>query len=97
MGVPVVTLMGDRHASRVGGSLLNASGLGACVAHSEDAFVQIAAGLAGDRARLSAWRGLGEGGLRAMMAASALCDARGLAERFTLAIDSLCAGGVDHG
>lgn len=101
MCVPVVTLMGDRHASRVGASLLTASGLGACVAYSEDDFVRIATGLAGDLARLSAWRdsglGAGSGGLRAMMSASSLCDARGLAERFTLAIESLCAGGVDHG
>lgn len=109
MGVPVVTLMGDRHASRVGGSLLRAVGLGSLVAQDEEDFVEIATELARDGLRRAAWRGAGRsnqgssrsssldwrdgGGLRAMMARSALCDARGLAERFTAAMESLCAGG----
>ncbi len=57
MGVPVVGLEGDSHVSRVGVSLLHAVGLGDLVAGSLDAYVEIAAGLAGDAARRGALRG----------------------------------------
>src|SRR5690606_36356904 len=56
MGVPVVTLAGDRHMSRVGVSLLNAAGHPEWVAQSPDDYVRIAAELAGDRARLATLR-----------------------------------------
>jgi len=46
MGVPVVTLEGDRHAARVGTSILSGLGLAELVAHSEDEYVQIATRLA---------------------------------------------------
>ena len=46
MGVPVVTLQGDRHASRVGVSILCALGLTDLVAQTEDEYVQIAVRLA---------------------------------------------------
>src|SRR5678815_3324539 len=49
MGVPVVTVAGDRHASRVGASLLSAAGLGELVGGSVDEYITIAAGLAKDR------------------------------------------------
>lgn len=99
MGVPVVTRVGDRHASRVGASILHATGvgaasLGALVAPDDDAFVRIAAGLARDRSGLAGWRDTE--GLRALMARSAVCDARGLAERFTAALESLVAEGAAH-
>lgn len=56
MGVPVVTLTGDRHAARVGSSLLNNAGLGDLVAGSVDDFVAIACELASDRQRLKNFR-----------------------------------------
>ncbi len=85
MGVPVVTLAGDRHAARVGASLLDRVGLGDLVAADPADFARIAAGLAADRARLAALRG----NLRARMAASPLCDGRRLAREFETAYRGL--------
>ena len=70
MGVPVVTLAGDRHLARVGASLLHRVGLDELVAADADAYVEIAAALAADPARMTALRA----GQRARMAASTLCD-----------------------
>jgi len=63
MGVPVVTLAGDRHAGRVGASLLAQVGLGELVAPSSAAYVETALGLANDRQALGHMRGR----LRAMI------------------------------
>jgi predicted O-linked N-acetylglucosamine transferase (SPINDLY family) len=52
MGVPVVTLAGDRHASRVGASILTALELDDLVAHTPDAYVATAVRLARDAAAL---------------------------------------------
>jgi predicted O-linked N-acetylglucosamine transferase (SPINDLY family) len=48
MGVPVVTLAGDRHASRVGASILSTLDLADWVADSADEYVNIATRLAAD-------------------------------------------------
>jgi predicted O-linked N-acetylglucosamine transferase (SPINDLY family) len=48
MGVPVVTLAGDRHAARVGASLLTAVGHPEWIAHTADDYVAIATALAAD-------------------------------------------------
>lgn len=77
-GVPVVTLLGQTHAGRVGATLLGALGLDELIAEDEDAYVRIAATLARDENKLNAWRS----GLRATMAASRLCDATGFAAEF---------------
>ncbi|MFM7808543.1 MAG: tetratricopeptide repeat protein, partial [Planctomycetota bacterium] len=42
MGVPVVAMLGDRHAARVSASLLHAAGHAELVAKDADAFVQLA-------------------------------------------------------
>lgn len=73
MGVPVVTLAGDRHAGRMGASLLNAVGLGDLVARSVDGYVETCAALARDLERLSALRA----SLRERMRASPLMDEEG--------------------
>jgi hypothetical protein len=87
MGVPVVTLAGDRHASRVGTSLLSAIGLHSCIATDPDDYVLAAGQLAASPQLLVAMRNM----LRPGMAASPLCDAGGLARAFTAAIGELWA------
>lgn len=72
MGVPVVTLAGDRHASRVGASLLNNIGLDAFVAENRDEYVEIAVGLAENRQALLGLRQT----MRERMAGSPLMDRR---------------------
>jgi protein O-GlcNAc transferase len=71
MGVPVVTLCGERHASRVGASLLTRVGLEALIVGEVDGYVAAAVRLAGDLDHLAALRA----GLRERMAASPLTDA----------------------
>ncbi len=56
MGVPVITLAGETHVSRVGVSLLRAVGLNNCVAQSTAEFVAIAVQLAQDRRTLATLR-----------------------------------------
>jgi predicted O-linked N-acetylglucosamine transferase (SPINDLY family) len=93
MGVPVVTLAGNSHVSRVGVSLLTNAGMGENVAGAEDEYVRIAAGLAGDATKLDSLRA----GLRAKMVASPLCDASAFATRFQTALRTMwrerCARG----
>ena len=71
MGLPVVTLAGKSHVSRVGVSMLTNLGLTGMIADSVDDYVHIATGLAGDLGRLRALRG----GLRERMLNSPLTDA----------------------
>ncbi len=73
MGVPVVTLEGDRHAGRVGVSLLNQVGLTELIAKTPEDYVQIAVSLANDLDKLATLRS----GLRERMANSPLCDGKG--------------------
>jgi predicted O-linked N-acetylglucosamine transferase (SPINDLY family) len=70
MGVPVVTLAGDRFVGRVGASLLAQVGLDDLVADDVDGYVAAAAALAVDRARLVDLRA----GLRDRVRGSPLCD-----------------------
>jgi predicted O-linked N-acetylglucosamine transferase (SPINDLY family) len=71
MGVPVVTLAGKTHPSRVGVSLLNNIGLPELVANSPEEYVRLAVELAGDPPRLSHLRST----LRQRMEGSPLMDA----------------------
>ena len=82
MGVPVVALLGDRHASRVSASLLSAAGHPEWVAGDADGFVRIAAALAGDLPRLASIRA----SLRDELRASPLLDSAAYAQRFHAAI-----------
>ena len=74
MGVPVVSLVGDRYASRLGATLLNAVGHPEWTARSEEEYVEKVVELARDVERRKALRY----GQRERMAASPLCDAEGL-------------------
>ncbi len=78
MGVPVVCLEGDRHAARVGASLLTYSGLDNLLAASIDDYIGIAAALAQDVELLMSLRQ----SIRPKLAASELCDGPGFATAF---------------
>jgi predicted O-linked N-acetylglucosamine transferase (SPINDLY family) len=71
MGVPVVTLAGDRHAGRVGASLLTQIGMEEMIARTPDAYVAAAVALARDPTRLASLRA----GMRDRIGASRLTDA----------------------
>lgn len=92
MGVPVVTLRGDRHSARVGASLLSHAGLGEFIGDSVAAFVSTAQSLASDL------DGLGElrHSLRERVKASPLCDAPLFARNVEAALREIwstwCAG-----
>jgi len=73
MGVPVITLSGDRFVSRMGESIMMNLGLAECVAATEDEYIAKALGLASDLPRLAELRGR----LRAQLLASPLCDGPG--------------------
>ena len=70
MGVPVISLRGDRFVGRVGDSILTTVGLEELVVDTEDAYVARAVELAADLSRLTALRT----GLRDMLVNSPLCD-----------------------
>lgn len=70
MGVPVVTLSGDRHAARVGATLLGTAGLPELIANTPEQFVEIAANLASDHERRQSMRA----SMRSRLSASPLCD-----------------------
>jgi predicted O-linked N-acetylglucosamine transferase (SPINDLY family) len=72
MGVPVVTLAGSTHISRVGVSLLSSVGLPELIAQSAEEYLSIATGLAKDLPRLAELRRT----LRQRMRASPLMDGR---------------------
>jgi protein O-GlcNAc transferase len=85
MGVPVVTMMGDAHAARVGASLLSAAGLDTeLVATSPDDYVERAVVLAQDRDRLQRYRAA----LRHRLAVSRLTDQTRFAREFEQALET---------
>jgi predicted O-linked N-acetylglucosamine transferase (SPINDLY family) len=85
MGVPVLTLAGDRFIARVGESILHSAGLFDWVAAGEDDFVSKAAGFAADLPHLATLRA----SLRAQMVASPLCDARRFAGHLEAAFSGM--------
>lgn len=78
MGVPVISLLGNLHAARVGLSLLNAIGHKDLAANTPDECIRIATELAGDARRLHDLRTT----LRQRMTGSPLCDRVAFASRF---------------
>jgi predicted O-linked N-acetylglucosamine transferase (SPINDLY family) len=72
MGVPVITMTGNRHAARVGASLLTQVGLTELIASTSEEYVNIATLLASDPKSLAALRS----GLRERMKNSPLCDGK---------------------
>lgn len=82
MGVPVVTLAGAVHASRVGVSLLTNLGAPEWIARDEEDYVEIAARLAGNPSGLAELRS----GLRDRMRRSPLTDGKSFARDFENAL-----------
>jgi predicted O-linked N-acetylglucosamine transferase (SPINDLY family) len=76
MGVPVVALVGDRHAGRVGASILHRIGLAELTATSVGEYIGLAEALARNSHRLQEMRS----GLRSRMRSSELMDSRGFTE-----------------
>lgn len=88
-GVPVVTMVGKAHRSRVGASLLTAVGSGKMIARDIDEYVNIAAQLADQRKWLS---DLKNGGLRSRMEHSPLRDEAGFVSALEMTYFQLVAG-----
>ena len=84
MGRPVIAVEGDRHASRVGASLLRAVGCPELIARDADEYVALAVSLAADRHRLAERCGR----LREQMRASDLLAHARQAQRFGAAVRS---------
>ncbi len=95
MGVPVVALAGDRHSGRVGASILANAGLADLVARDPGSYVDTAARLAGDPARLADLRRT----MRERIAASPLLDRSGFMQALEGAYREMwkawCAGSDD--
>jgi predicted O-linked N-acetylglucosamine transferase (SPINDLY family) len=87
MGVPVITLAGDRHAARVGVSLLTAAGHPEWIAHDWEDYLARAVALAGDPQKLAE----GRTGLREDLRRSPLLDHAGQAARFGAALRAMWA------
>ncbi|MBL7224519.1 MAG: tetratricopeptide repeat protein [Desulfobacteraceae bacterium] len=75
MGVPVVTLRGDRHSARVGASILTRVGLEELITVNEEEYVSRAVRLSSDFDRLGKLRA----GMRRPMIESPLCDSKAFA------------------
>lgn len=87
MGVPLITLAGDRHASRVGISLLHAAQHPEWVTRTWDDYIECAAQLAQDLPRRAELRQT----LREDLRRSTLFDHKGQAARFGDALRSMWA------
>lgn len=87
MGVPVVTLRGDRPVSRQSAAMLNVLGLDSLVADNVDAYVKKALALSEDADKLSLLRNQ----LRNKLVQSALCDPTFLTEDLIKNLKEICA------
>jgi protein O-GlcNAc transferase len=85
MGVPTLSLIGQVHASRVGKSILTTAGVPELAAHSPQEFVQKAAELAKDEARIAMYHA----SLREKLLSSPLCDAASHARKIERVIREL--------
>jgi predicted O-linked N-acetylglucosamine transferase (SPINDLY family) len=92
MGTPVVTFAGDRHAARVGASILTHAGLPDLVARDRESYIELAVTLGMDRDKLAKIRR----GLRERFEQSPVMDGARLAREtervIRLAWQSFCAG-----
>jgi len=87
MGVPTVTLLGDRHAGRMVASVLNAVGKPEWIASSPEEYIDIAARLAADIDELAKIRER----LRDDMRQSPQCDGAAFTQRLERAYETMWA------
>ncbi len=87
MGVPVITLAGDRHASRTGATLLTSCGLVDLVTTSEAQYVEMARRVAADTGTLASFRS----DARQRLTRSPLLDAAGVTRELEDVLRDLCA------
>lgn len=85
MGVPVITMEGERHGTRFGCSILKNVGLEALVAGSEQEYIERAVGLAGDKELLD----ILHRNLRTMMQKSRLMDQKKYMDDIEMAYQEL--------
>ncbi len=83
MGVPVVSLRGRTHPSRMGASILSAIGRTDCVANDDAGYVNRAVALAADPVGLAAWRATARDHLRG----GPLLDRQGFTRDFEALIE----------
>jgi len=77
MGVPVITMRGDRFVSRVGSTIVHNAGLGSLIKCSQAEYVEKAVELGRNPAQLDEMRA----GMRTRLATSTLCDTAGFTRR----------------
>lgn len=87
MGVPMITMKGDRIISRQGEAILHNLGLASWIAENEDDYVKLAASYASDLTSLAAVRMQ----LRDRLESSPLCNARVFAEDIESAFEGMWA------
>ncbi len=85
MGVPLITLQGDRMLSRQGENILHNIGLPDWIAKDEDEYVELAVRKAEDLVGLAAIRSE----LRAKLESSPLCDAKAFAQNLENAFEQM--------
>ena len=85
MGVPVITLAGNRYAARMGASVMSGAGLPELIARTPEDYLTAATSLANDLEQLAALRHT----MRQRLQKSAICDTRRFAENFLQAMQRL--------
>jgi len=88
MGVPVIILCGNKHASRVGATLLSAVGLTDFITHSIEEYIEKTIQIGQDFQLLKTVRGH----LRSVMANSPLMDAKALTQNVEFAYQQMWSG-----
>jgi protein O-GlcNAc transferase len=81
MGVPLITLRGDRFAGRLGATVLHNAGWAEWIAEDRADYVRLAVEWGRDAARLAQLRA----GMRERLAGSTLCDVAGFTRKLEAA------------